>query len=246
MNQHKPGQKTLISVHGYAGDRHQIDQLLPYYEYHQCPIVVMSPQDSQIHGVGPHICRAAGKRAYIGKDSLDRQWAQMKILLEYPFDFYLMHDSDSFVATPDIPQYVYDRSDTFFSNEVDDFRRPGESWQGMPPWPKDYHKGHPLIAMQPPYFMSRRTLEKLVAASDGIVACQTTPFIDWGMVQVCVAAKVKHARFNLCASCETVTPLGRAVMRQCVGERQAQFLHAIKSGDVAKELRDLYVSTYGS
>lgn len=228
----------MVSVHGYEGDKNQIQELLLAYEHHECPVVILSPTDSQIHGIGPHICRVGGLRAYTGQKSLDRQWAQMKILLEYPFDFYLMNDSDSFLITKEIPQYLYDRSDTFFSNEVDDFR------VTMPQFGPNFHKPLPQLAYQPPYFMSRITLERLVAVSHKIIACPTCPFIDWGMVQVCYEAGVKHARFHLCASCENSTPLGKAVMRQQVSEHQAQFIHSVKTGEVMRDLVNLYHSTW--
>ncbi len=244
-NQHKTGQKTLVSVHGYIGDKHQVMELLPYYQHHECPIVIISPSDSQIHGIGAHICRHAGKRAYTGQISLDRQWAQMKILLEYPFDFYLMNDADSFCITADIPQYLYDTKNHLFSNEVDDFRIPGQSWQGLPPWPLDYHKGMPLLAFQPPYFLSREAVEKIVNAGPSIIACPICPFIDWGMVQVTQAAGVGHKRYNHCASCETSTANGLAVMSECVSKRAATFVHSIKKGSIAKQLVDLYKASHG-
>jgi hypothetical protein len=170
----------------------------------------------------------------------------MRILLEYPFDFYLMNDSDSFCITQEIPQYLYDHPDTVFSNQVDDFRKPGESWEGMKPWPLDYHKGMPLIAMQPPYFLSRDSVAKIVSAGPGVKACPITPFIDWGMVQACYEAGVKHAPFSLGASCETVTANGVAVMSECIVKRKAQFLHSIKSAKVRNQLVDLYRKTHGA
>lgn len=235
----------LVAVFGYAGDKQQMIDLMPVYEHHQAPIVFMSPADSQVHGMGPHICRCAGKRAYIGQDSWDRQYAQLEILLQYPQKFFLLNDSDSFVLPAKLPAYLFNHTNDVFSNEVNDFRIPGQSWQGMPPWSMDYHKGYPLIAMQPPYFLSRQALEKIVATARGLVACPTTPFIDWWWVPATVGAGVGHLPFRRGASCETVTPLGRAVMKECISIRGAEFVHSIKNATVMLEMVDAYNQSNG-
>tara|TARA_R110000868_G_scaffold73521_4_gene213201 strand:- start:14005 stop:14730 length:726 start_codon:yes stop_codon:yes gene_type:complete len=218
----------LVSVHGYAGDREQIDILLPLFEHHQSPIVIVSPEDSPIVGVGPHICRFAGKRAYIGQDSWDRQHLQLKLLLEYPQEWFLMNDSDSFVVTPKLPNYLFMDRNAVYSNEVTDFRIPGQTSHGQT-WADDYHRGFPLIAMQPPYFCHRQALEKIVNASANMKACPVTPFIDWWFVPACTYGKVKHVPFQTGASCETVTPHGIAVMSQRVREYGATFIHSVKT-----------------
>lgn len=234
--------KTLVSVHGYAGDAHQVFGLLDVFEHHQCPIVVVSPEDSKIEQVGPHICRFAGKRAYIGQDSWDRQHLQLKLLLEYDFDWYLMNDADSFVASPQIPDYLFRDRYAVYSNEVTDFRVPGTRSHGVD-WSLDYHAGYPLIAMQPPYFMSRVALEQIVAVSEGMIACPITPFIDWWFVPACVKAGLNHKPFRNGASCETVTPHGLAVMSERVAKHGAVCLHSIKSSEVKDQLMALYHST---
>lgn len=255
--------KTLVCVHGYAGDAHQIEALMPMYEHHQCPILILSPEDSPVPAIGPHHRRFAGKRAYIGQDSLDRQWLQMKALLspEYQeFDYFLLNDADSFVLTPELPKYLYEDGDIFYSNQVTDFRLPGQEWvnpqnpQERHTWPQDYHAGHPLIAMQPPYFLNRKLLKDLLCAStlkhflkegqrNGIKACSITPFIDWYMVQMCVKAGAQHKPFQTGASCETVTPHGIAVMSQCIREHGATFIHSVKSREVMERLVALYKTT---
>ncbi len=238
---------TLVAVHGYAGDRQQMVELMPCYEHHQCPIVFLSPTDSQVHGMGPHICLTAGKRAYIGQLSWDRQQEQLEKLLQYPFDWFLLNDSDSIVLTPELPSYLYEDPNTMYSNEVDDFRKPGETWPGVDhPWPMDYHAGFPLIAMQPPYFISKAALTKIVNASRGLEACPITPFIDWWWIPACHAAGVNHKRFRTGASCETVTEHGIAVMSQCVREHGATFIHAIKSGKIMRHMQNLYNQRNGS
>lgn len=225
-------QRVLHSVHGYAGDAAQIEILMPVLEHHGFPIIIVSPDDSPIPSIRGHIPRSAGRRAYIGQLSWDRQWAQMKMLLEYPgFDWHLMNDSDSFCLNPKLPNYLFEDENALWSNLVEDFRKPGERYtdaSGSIVWPADYHQGFPLMAAQPPYFCHRSVLEKLVKFGPG-QACPTTPFIDWQMVYLPTLAKVKQHRFRKCASCETVTPLGKAVMTQQIVERGAEFIHAVKT-----------------
>ncbi len=242
MNQHRPKQRTLVTVHGYAGDKTQMDILRPVHEHHQLPIVYITPTDSPVLEMGPHICRTGGKRAYTGQLSLDRQYEHFKIMLEYDFDFYLANDSDSFVLSPEIPKYVYDHPDTFFSNQVSDFRKPGQSWNGQAPWPKDYHKGFPLIAMQPPYFFSRSVLKRFVDQCGDIKACPICPFIDWYMVQCCYKAHVKHAGFTNGVSCGTTDQNGRNAMAHGIRERGSVFLHSVKTQDAL----DVCINAYNS
>ncbi len=232
---------VLVAVHCYHGDRQQVLDLLPVYEHHERPIVIIAPEDSQVHDISMHICRAAGKRQYYGQLSWDRQHEQLRTLLEYNHEWYLLHDSDSLCLTPKLPEYLFKDKNVVFSNEVNDFRIPGGTWPGVDkPWPLDYHKGYPLIAMQPPYFLHRSALEKIVAHSAGLVACPITPFIDWWWIPACYAAHVKHKPFTTGASCETSTPNGRAVMTQCIKERGATFIHSIKG----KEALDVCLNAY--
>lgn len=236
--------KVLISVHGYAGDQNQIELLRPLYEHHGLPVVIVSPEDSPITKMGPHICRSAGKRAYVGQLSWDRQHEHMKLLLGYDFDWFLMHDSDSVCLEPKLPDYLFQSENTLWANVVDDFRKPGETYitdSGESiTWPKDYHAGFPILAAQPPYFCHRRVLEKLVSVGPG-QACPITPFIDWQMIYLSVKAGVEIKNFHGCAaSCETVSSLGRAVMRECIVVRGATFVHAIKS----VEARDHVIKAY--
>lgn len=236
--------KVLVSVHGYAGDSSQIHALLPWYEHHGFPVVIVTPEDSKIKKVGPHICRFAGKRAYTGQLSWDRQIAQMKLLLEYKeFDWFLMNDSDSFMLDPVLPDYLYEYENTIYSNLVDDFRKPGESWEGLPPWPNDYHNGFPLQASQPPYFCSRKVLEKLVSLPHQ-EACPITPFIDWLLIVLPVLAGVHLKPFRNCASCESVTPLGIGQLSKCV-KNGATAIHSVKTRGVADLLNGIYKKRNG-
>jgi hypothetical protein len=129
--------------------------------------------------------------------------------------------------TPKLPAYVFEDENVMWSNLVNDFRRPGTTSHGVN-WPKDYHQNFPLQASQPPYVFSRSAMERTVAQIPNVPEDPITPFIDWIMCAAPHLAGVKLKPFQRCASCETETPNGRAVMAQCVGERGATFVHAIK------------------
>jgi hypothetical protein len=127
----------------------------------------------------------AGKRAYIGQDSLDRQVYHMMILraLENPSaDWFLMNDSDSMCLTPEIPRYVYENDRVLWSNEVID--------------PRTHPTPLPRLALQPPYFCSRNVLTWLINAAPKVTAHPITPYIDHFMLQLCHAAGVSHLPFE--------------------------------------------------
>jgi hypothetical protein len=146
---------TLITVHGYAGDQHQIEAFMPWYLHHEAPVIVMSPLDSPIRQIASAptvITRYGGLRAYIGQASLDRQLGFIwRLRSNTSSRYYLLNDSDSFCLSPKLPQYLYDESNFFWSNEV------GE--------PRPHSSPYPKIAMQPPYFVSHSNLEKMVAVA---------------------------------------------------------------------------------
>lgn len=242
---------TLVSVHCYEGDSSQIHMLRPLYEHHQCPVVVMSPSDAPVTKFGPHWCwHESGARAYIGQASLDRQFIQMRQLLEFkqengkPFEFFLMNDSDSICLDAKLPDYLYAEDNVLWSNLVEDFRKPGETFQGIT-WPKDYHAGFPLQASQPPYMLSRKALTRMVENYGKVKCCPITPFIDWSILVMAVVAGVELRPFRHGASCETKTDMGMAVMRQQIAERGAMMVHAIKrpeARDMCVEARKEYLS----
>lgn len=226
----------LVTCHCYAGDRAQVIALLPVMEHHKAPLVIVSPEDSPVHHIGKHICRTAGKRAYIGQDSWDRQYLQLKLLLEYPQKWFLLNDSDSFVLTPRLPDYLFEDEDCVYSNEVNDFRSPGKPTEHGIIAPDDYHEGFPLIAMQPPYFLSRKALEAIVANAEGLQACPITPFIDWWWVPACRVAGLEHKNFKNGASMGTGNSIGHKAMQRAVAIEGANFIHSVKTGAIMRSL----------
>jgi hypothetical protein len=184
---------TRVVVCCYEGDKHQL--YLPAYLHHGCPVTIMSPDDSRAIFNEPGVdCVFAGKRAYIGQESLDRQREHMKLMLTYPENFFLCHDSDSYMLDPKIPDYLYADPDVVWSNQVDD---------AIPEHQSTFLEGWPHVAFQPPYFLSRKTIEAMLAVADhpDVQASPVMPFIDYYMVQLTMVAGLRWKRFKDCVSC---------------------------------------------
>lgn len=190
---------TRVAVCCYAGDAHQVEDLMPLYAHHECPITILSPADSPVQ-VGDVAASssgiealALGKRAIIGQDSLDRQALHLKVLLAYQEHHFLINDSDSFCLSPVIPAYLYAEPDILWSNMITDsnaFRAGLCRGPSGEPTKKYYPDGFPKLALQPAYFMSRRVLERLVHATRFVTINPHLPFIDHYMTQLAVHAGV--------------------------------------------------------
>lgn len=224
---------TLVSVHCYAGDQSQVENAMPYYLHHGCPVVVLSPVDSPIKQVAAAptvICRQGGSRAYVGELSLTRQLEHMRMLLEYPFEYFLMNDSDSVCLSPQIPRYVYNEPEVLWSNEVSDMMHNRLLSYRLP-----------RLAFQPPYFISRRNIEKILKFAKRVKTDRTTPFIDWVMMAWAVTAGIPHKNFLTGASCPTRGhPPGYDLMCELVRKHGRVMVHSIKDQDVLLRLVELH------
>jgi hypothetical protein len=246
---------TRVVICCYAGDAHQL--YMPAYLHHGCPVTILSPEDSPVtsilSGAASVDFRSAGKRAYIGQDSLDRQLEHLKLMLTYPENYFLIHDSDSLMLDPKIPDYLYAEPDHVWSNQVFD---------AIPEHQPFFPHGWPHVAFQPPYFLSRKTVEAMIAVADHPF-CQASPcmpFIDFYMVQLTTVAGLSWRRFNDCISCQiTADPRlseipshlvghyasGLELATRAVRDSGANILHSVKDPGAAKyflELRQHYLS----
>ncbi len=222
---------TLVVVCGYAGDKSQIEMLMPHYVHHECSVVVMSPEDAPITDSAQKgvVFRQGGLKGWIGQQTLDRQRIHMKMMLEYPHKFFLMNDADSVCLSNRIPRYLYEYPDIFWSNEVTDLN-PGPSFL-------------PKIAMQPPYFTGRATLEKMVNAKAadsyygdfGPLPEQKLPIptgcIDHLMLCLAHGAGVTHSNFRDGCSFETGSDHGLITMAGLVQSHGKIFCHSVKTLD---------------
>lgn len=225
---------TRIAVCCYAGDQHQVIKALGAYLHHKRPVVVLSPEDSkaEIRYSGIEN-RFAGKRAYIGQDSLDRQREHLEVLLTFPEKYFLVHDADSVCLTPKLPRYLYEDHIMLWSNVVND---------GIPGRDNAYPDGYPRIAFQPPYFMTRRTIEVLLSAARKIRANPTLPFIDHYMLQLAMESRCPYRTFRDGASCpidRVKWPTEFQLIADAVRHRGAIFLHSIKDVDTLHALGHL-------
>jgi len=229
---------TLITVHGYAGDAHQMADLMPWYLHHQCPVAIITPTDAPVNAL-----RGAnelvsyhhfGLKGYIGQVSLDRQWGQMKYLVDnFPHKYFLMNDSDSVCLIPELPRYLYETPTVIWSNEVIE--------------PRPHPSIYPKIAMQPPYFMTRENILKLLSVPrEKTLAHPITPFIDYYMLNVAEEAKIVHLSFPNGQSNGTGDAHGQHYMALKIAQEKKVFVHSIKSLDIMKRiLRAADVSTSG-
>jgi hypothetical protein len=175
--------KTLVAVCCYDGDAHQVVRALPQYFHHDGPIIILSPEDSKVTIPGI-ICRHAGKRAYVGADSLHRQLLYFRTLLGYNYNYFLLNDSDSFCVSAKIPERLYAEADNgvVWSNEVTE--------------PRPHLSPYPKIAMQPPYFFTRASMEKMMKVGQNIPVHPITPYVDWFMVAMMSEAGLTHRAFT--------------------------------------------------
>jgi hypothetical protein len=220
---------------------------LPLYTHHECPVTVLSPEDSRAEIDYPGVeCRFGGLRAYIGQASLDRQIEHLKILLTYPENHFLIHDSDSVCLDAKLPGYLYAEPDVVWSNQVFD-----NILEHQPYFPSDW----PHVAFQPPYFLSRQTIEKMIAVKDHpfCKASPCMPFIDFFMVQLTMVAGLTWRRFPDCLSfgiCadphkkldsrqQTMYSRNTLMALNAVRNEGVQIIHSVKDPKIAE---DLYVA----
>jgi hypothetical protein len=138
-----------------------------------------------------------------------------------------MNDSDSVCLSPKIPDYVYQDPNIVWSNMVDDsgVHPMAERLKVAPgyPWPQ--------LAFQPPYFMHRTAIEKIVAVADSVKADPRTPFLDWAIMAWTVKAGLAYKGFPDGASCATCPelPAGLEIMERLVREEGKIFVHSVKT-----------------
>lgn len=227
---------TLVVVCAYAGDINQVRNNMPYYQHHKCPVVVMSPTDAPIASEWAGVeARHVGLKGWIGPQTLERQRLMLEQMLTFPVNFFLANDADSVCLSPEFPRYLYDPG-VIWSNEVLD-TNPGPSLL-------------PKVALQPPYFFSRRAIEGMLhAAATGLPTSyysgrspegwplpHPTQCIDHWMLQAASGSGCEHRNFHDGASFETNSPHGLDTMSGVVRDHGRIFLHSIKTPEAITRL----------
>lgn len=228
---------TLVAVSAYSGDVHQIEQNLELYKHHGCRVVILSPEDGAITGVSdPEIlCLMAGKRCWAGPAAIDRQLRFLELLSHFPHGYFLFHDADSICLSPQLPRYLYEH-DMVWSNEVTD-TNPGASLL-------------PKIAMQPPYFFSKRALRGMLNCKDNLPTSyygEVTPLEngrlpiptecpDHLMLQLAHGSGYGHFNYHHGASFETASDVGLLTMSGLVREHGRVLIHSVKTKQVLDRL----------
>lgn len=156
---------TLVVVHCYAGDQEQVEFMLPKYLHHDAPVLLLSPEDAPVKLDHPQVtCRSAGLAGWKGIHTLRRQIEHMEIAAEFPKRYFLLNDSDSVCLSADLPTYLYEDPDgKFYSNEGCDSvaRKEAGTWSIQ----DEYNQ-----TLQPPYFVSRPALLRMLAAAGPALA----------------------------------------------------------------------------
>ncbi len=235
--------QTLVAVSAYAGDLSQVQNNLPLYLHHETQVVILSPKDAPITqfdiGHPGVVTMQAGEKGWIGAHTLERQRLFLECLLKFPQQYFLFHDSDSICLSPRIPKYLYDRPHILWSNEVTDTNTAPSLL--------------PKLALQPPYFFSRRVAEALLEAAkhpatsyyqgaaptpENPALAVPTGCIDHVMLQWVYATepRIEHKSFFTGCSFETGTEHGAHAMQMQVQNGGKVLIHSVKTKPVLQRL----------
>jgi len=151
---------------------------LGLHMHHGCPVTILSPEGAKVEIIHPGVAnRFGGLRAYTGIPSLERQRRHLEILLDFPEKYFFINDADSACLTPELPGYLYAEPDLVWSMVATD--------DDLDPY---LDETLPHVAFQPPYFLSRKTIEAMLASADKVVPDPRLLNIDHYMVQLAYAA----------------------------------------------------------
>lgn len=207
---------TRVAVHCYQGDAPLVESLLPLHRRHGLPITIISPEDSQVWLPGVD-CRQGGLRQSVGPLAIARQREHMRILLTYPEDFFLMHDSDSLCVSAALPTYLYVEPTVLWSNLVINGNLSEQA---------AYAPGVPKLALQPPVFASRGVIEALLAVTEAPM----DGFIDHWFAQAATRAGIAIKGFRNGVSLPICTHPGNLMLAQVEARyKGAVFFHSVKS-----------------
>jgi hypothetical protein len=254
------------------GDEKQVIDLLDFFLHHECPVVTLSPEDAKVNIKHPDVENLyAGKRSQFGPDAHVRFLEGIKLLLSFPEDYFLIHDSDSLCLDPKIPDYLYVEPNTVWSNQTASSAKENKYFGTelcLPTYVADRNKHHEPtklvipqglqfkteLSFQPPWFLSRKTIEAFIAAS-GRVNYNHLPWVEYYVVQLTQTAglpwKAFHKRHIGPTSPQRDDPcdevlLGiyRSGLANAIENARngANMIHSVKNSDAARALKQAYLS----
>lgn len=165
--------------------------MLGLYLHHECPVTFLSPEDapcSITYSYERVDNRHAGKRGQLGPDAWERHLAFLKILLTYPENHFLIHESDSLCLDPKIPDYLYAAPDVVWSNTGVSTE---DHWPGFP---ADSLK----MSFQAPWFFSRKIIEAMVHVAPEVPYHPNLEWVDLYLSRLTETADLPWRGFEKC------------------------------------------------
>lgn len=211
---------TLVVVHCYEGDAYRVNAFLPWFLHHQCPVLVLSPADSQVRIQHPEVkSRSGGKAGWKGQHTLARQVKHWELALKEKANWFLLNDADSMCITDELPAYLYSDENKFWCNVL---------------CHENEHLESDKPNLNPPYFMSRKILKQLVKASKDFEIPEEANLEphDWGQA---IDGFYSHLVMNVCKIPYENMPDGATTWPRGVGDlvnqarwRGARLFHGVK------------------
>jgi hypothetical protein len=216
---------TRVAVCCHVEDHRRVVNTLGIYLHHECPVVILSPEDAKVEITCPGVeSRFAGLNGYLGQNAVDRHRGYLEALLTFPEEFFFLNESDSFCVSPQFPDYVYAEPNTVWSNLCPD-----------DPRPQEYPEGVPQIVFWAPWFLSRGTIQAMLAAANDYrvdPGFYLTGSIDYYMAQLARMAGLPWAGFPT----ELVYPHEGPNVHDSVRNHGVVFIHSVKDAGIAHSL----------
>jgi len=214
---------TLVVVHCYEGDKPLVENFLPVFVHHQRPVLVLSPEDSQVHIDFPGVSNAsAGEAGWKGQHTVLRQIEHWRLALQYDnSQWFLLNDADSMCLDPELPEFLYQSDDILWCNVL---------------CHENEHRADDHPNLNPPYFMHRKVLQRLLDTADAIGEMPPEAFTEpraWGEAidgfYTYLTLDVLRAPYADYPNGITTWPRGRSDLFKFVQNEGAIMLHGVKS-----------------
>src|SRR5512138_3800464 len=177
----------LIPVQGMGRYNEMANMNRKFWYHHWAPIVTLSPTDEpmQVPGI---VNVSLGREGHTGRASIERWRLMLEWCAEQPFDYFLMHETDSICLTNELPDYLFDNPDTLFSNEMPENAQPPiQGFYCLAPW-----------------FFSRKLIKEIVHYIPKLIFTGPANGDRW-LGQILEQGGFKHAPFRNGIGCGTLS-----------------------------------------